>query len=261
MPTNLHERLSEFTYGYGVTREVEDRIRARGLRVTPFLPSLVQEASLGFDVAFNVPGNPILFQFKLGEEVKKFRSSASVPVAPRPLSRPFWRYKIDTSEDQFLNLVRWERRGADVYYASPRFSTWAQFDHCFRTNVVLPSSLLVTPRELRNALSRQRAPAGTHRVLYDRRHRHICSDPTPIDEVSPDEVAERIEDKVRKDKRSLGERLSFIRRRSERDPQTLGQTRVRDIQRRAKSEADADAAIFGIEAWTRGAQVLFVTEE
>jgi hypothetical protein len=28
----------------------------------------------------------------------------------------------------------------------------------------------------------------------------------------------------------------------------------------AKSEADADVAIFAIEAWTRGAQLLFVTE-
>lgn len=260
MPINLHERLSEFSYGYGVTREVEDRIRARGLRVTPFLPNLVQEASLGFDVAFNLPGTAILLQFKLGEELKKFRSSASVPVAPHPMSRPFWRYKIDTAEDQFRNLVRWERRGADVYYASPRFSAWFQFDLHFRSSAVLSSSLLIRPREVRNALIRQRSGAGVHRILYDRRRRYVCSEPEPIGEISPDELVVRAEDKVRKNKRSLGERLKFISRRPERDGQPLGRSRISEIQERAKTEADANAAIFGIEAWSRGAQLLFVTE-
>lgn len=261
MPTNLHERLSEFSYGYGVTREVETRIQARGLRVTPFLPSLVQEAQLGFDVAFNAPGYPILLQFKLGEELRRFRRSSGVPTVPHPLHRPFWRYKIDTAEDQFRKLVRWERRGADVYYAAPRFSTWHKFDLHFRTNAVLTSSLLVTPRELRRALKQQQSQAGVHHILYDRWYRHVCSEPTPIEEVSPDDVAASAEEKVRKNRQPLGERLKNIGRRLRRDEAALGQARLADIRRRARSDADADAAIFAIEAWTRGAQLIFVTEE
>ena len=53
---NLHERLSEFSYGYGVTREMEHRLAAAGVQATPFLPSLLHEATLGFDVAFSGPG-------------------------------------------------------------------------------------------------------------------------------------------------------------------------------------------------------------
>ena len=52
MPIDLHQRLSEFSYGYGVTREAERLLRSVGLRPTPFLPNLLHEAKLGFDVAF-----------------------------------------------------------------------------------------------------------------------------------------------------------------------------------------------------------------
>ncbi len=48
MPIDLHERLSEFSYGYGVTREVEALMRAVGLTVTPFMPSLIHEAELNY---------------------------------------------------------------------------------------------------------------------------------------------------------------------------------------------------------------------
>ena len=78
MPVELHERLSEFSYGYGVTREVEQHLQQQGLSATPFLPSLLQEAKVGFDVAFSRPGKPLLLQFKLGQAMRRF-----VP-APRP---------------------------------------------------------------------------------------------------------------------------------------------------------------------------------
>jgi hypothetical protein len=93
MPIDLHERLSEFSYGYGITREVERELQSQGFSATPFLPSLLQEAKLGFDAGFKRVGAPLLLQFKLGQAMRRF-----VP-APRPkLSRPFWRYTIDTAE-------------------------------------------------------------------------------------------------------------------------------------------------------------------
>ena len=35
MPVDLHQRLSEFSYGYGVTREIERRLEARGIHLNP----------------------------------------------------------------------------------------------------------------------------------------------------------------------------------------------------------------------------------
>jgi hypothetical protein len=39
MPVDLHQRLSEFSYGYGVTREVEQLLVSVGIHSTPFMPS------------------------------------------------------------------------------------------------------------------------------------------------------------------------------------------------------------------------------
>jgi hypothetical protein len=101
---NLHERLSEFSYGYGVTREVETLLVSVGLYATPFLPSLLHEASLGFDVSFNSPGTVVLLQFKLGSELKRYHRSPPSQSIP-PLERPFWRFNVDTSEHQFQRLA------------------------------------------------------------------------------------------------------------------------------------------------------------
>lgn len=67
--TRLDEKLSEFSYGYGVTREIEDDFASRGLRAVPFFPSLLHEGKLGYDVRFDLPGQLHFLQFKLGKEL------------------------------------------------------------------------------------------------------------------------------------------------------------------------------------------------
>ena len=53
---NLHERLSEFSFGFGVTREVQSLLEGIGLRPTPFMPNLLHEEELGFVVGFKTGG-------------------------------------------------------------------------------------------------------------------------------------------------------------------------------------------------------------
>jgi hypothetical protein len=64
---DLHERLSEFSFGYGATRETEKLLESVGLKIAPFLPNLIHEAELGFDVGFDRRGKVLLLQFKLGQ--------------------------------------------------------------------------------------------------------------------------------------------------------------------------------------------------
>jgi hypothetical protein len=86
-----------------------------GLRTTPFLPSLLQEKKLAFDVAFDRPGAPLLLQFKLGVALQRLKRQD--PTKPSPvLGRPFWRFNVDTAEPngQFDLLLKAEQ-GSEIH--------------------------------------------------------------------------------------------------------------------------------------------------
>ncbi|KLK91886.1 hypothetical protein AA309_17425 [Microvirga vignae] len=252
---NLHERLSEFSYGYGVTREVERRLAARGLRATPFLPSLLHEASLGFDVAFSGPGQVVMLQFKLGQELSRFRRLDPSETIPA-LSKPFWRYYVDTTEHQFLRLEEFEAHGADVFYVAPRFSHWSAYDAAFHGNQVLQRSLLLRPSEI------QRGSGGTpgeHRIVYDRIRRYVCSEPRAVEEVTPDELVEKLDVRARSQEPLISRLERLVSSERARGTPQLARSRQRDIRSRARTPADGLAAIVGLEAWLQGTQVLFIT--
>lgn len=193
MPVELSERLSEFSYGYGVTREVEDHLASIGLRTAPFLPSLLHEASLGFDVGFDRPGAALLLQFKLGQSLRRFVGKAPLFLKPE-ISRPFWRFTLDTAEPdgQFELLLRAEYDGAEVYYAAPRFTDWAHYLEHFNASRVVLNSLLIRPTEVRDQLIAVGQPDGVHRVVYDRSHVYVCSDPASLTETRLSELGDRV---------------------------------------------------------------------
>jgi hypothetical protein len=181
MPIQLHERLSEFSYGYGVTREVEQSLIAQGLNAVPFLPSLLHEAKLGFDVGFNKVGIPLLLQFKLGHAMRRFSPG------PRPaLSQPFWRFKIDTAEPdgQFELLLKAELDGADVFYVAPKFHDWEVYLQAFENGRIIRQSFVLRPSAIRDTLDINAVPDGLHKIVYDYHRTYLCSDPLPLDHVS-----------------------------------------------------------------------------
>jgi hypothetical protein len=197
VPVDLHNRLSEFSYGYGVTREVERQLASVGLRATPFLPSLLQEAVLGFDVRFDRPGAALLLQFKLGEALQRFRRD-DLSKPPPSLEKPFWRFSIDTAEQdgQFDLLLKAEYAQAEVYYVAPRFTTWDAYVSEFQSERVLHESLLLRPSEIEAKLVLQGAADGWHRIVYDQSNVFVCSDPTPLDEQNAGDIATVIREKI-----------------------------------------------------------------
>ena len=190
---DLHERLSEFSYGYGVTREVEGLLGSIGVQTTPFMPSLLQEKIVGFDVGFGGRGVPLLLQFKLGQSLKRFvRTDKSKPT--HYISRPFYRFSIDTTEPdgQFETLIKAELDGAEVYYVAPKFNDWSQYIQLFSDNKILENSVLVSHGKIRSGIDSETLPDGMHRVVYDQRRVYICSAPVRLEIVTPTTLAEII---------------------------------------------------------------------
>lgn len=254
----LHERLSEYSYGYGVTREAEQLLSSVGLTAVPFLPSLIHENELGFDVAFERPGRPLLLQFKLGQEVSRFRRSTPTQVIP-PLERPFWRFWVDIASDQFARLVWYETAGAEVYYVAPRFHSWKDYADAFGAGKVLENSVLVRPGEIAAGVSDS---LGRHRLVYDSKDRYICSKTFRLDRQETKKVINKFAKSVRESELSLADTLRPLLFREERGvlDERVSSRISSDIMQRAKSEQHAIAAIIGYELWSQGVQLIMVCD-
>jgi hypothetical protein len=234
MPIELHERLSEFSYGYGVTREVERRLKVAGLSAIPFLPSLIQEASIGFDVAFNVRGIPLMIQFNLGQVMRRFRPSPRLQ-----LSQQFWRYHVDKAEPdgQFELLLKAEYDGARVFYVAPMFHDWEVYLGHYEQEKILRRSLIVTPKAIRSVLDNNSVPDGEHKVVYDDQRAYLCSSPLQLPTAREADVAEKVLFDLEHRKVSLGEVLEEV---------LTGFEKRAEIRRAAEGRHDPDSADYRI---------------
>lgn len=260
------------------------------------MPSLVQEAKLGFDVGFDYarPGAVLLLQFKLGQWLERFVRLSKSDSFP-DLDRPFWRFWINTAEPggQYETLLISENRGAEVYYSAPRFRDWSQYLNAFEADQVLERSLLIKPSEIRKALDEQGATDGHHRVAYDRTRVHVCSEPVSLQETRPADVARQVGQRITDRRQPLSHQLSDIfsslenrtafRREIEAarlphsaseqplledsvypelsgfDAEEARQQRVQRLLPRAESKEHATAAALGIETWSLGIQMILAT--
>jgi hypothetical protein len=297
VPVDLHQRLSEFSYGYGVTRQVECLLASVGLRPTPFLPSLLDEARLGFDVRFDRSGTLLLLQFKLGVALQRFRRSDSSTLPPIS-DKPFWRFNVDTAEPegQYDLLFKAEQDGNEVFYVAPRFTSWNDYSSAFENGEVLERSVLIRPSEIDSKLGANGEPDGMHRVVYDGSRVYVCSKPLEVDEVRPSVLAHQVLGHISSRDERMDNVLkraleSFNRRREIRmpshkeeepdaeafevaapselpsdrmapSPEQLAaarQLRLAAFRHKAQSEADAFFAAVGFEAWAAGSQLIAVT--
>ena len=263
---NLHERLSEFSYGYGVTREVENLLAPIWLHATPYFPSLRQESKLGFDVSFKTCGCVVLFQFKLGQELQRFRRQDPQQLAP-PLEPPFWRFSIYPQKNQFKHLLNFEEQGANVFYVAPRFSCWTDYKGVFRGDQILDESILLIPSEIQRGRCAQGGKVSD-RVVYDRTRSYVCSEPIELHEVTTDGLKRKIEECVQTRDSSLKSNIEHLFEYilAEYETITEGDSRVHTAQlldfihSETPSSVYGMAKIIGLVALILGAQLVFVTE-
>jgi hypothetical protein len=252
----ISERLSEFSYGYGVVEETRRLLEVAGWNVVPFLPNLVHEQEVGFDVAFSMPGAVLMLQFKLGDQLSRFRRSYPTQLIPT-LAKPFWRFQVNTGEHQFLRLWSSEVLGAEVYYVAPRFADWTRYEMLFRTGRVMEESLLITPSEIKNATP---GPTAEHRIVYDHTRRYVCSDPVETPDLSANDLLKRIAARGAKKDESLAYTINRLanERPEEQAARRLSSSQRNQLRQRARTSVEGDAAVFALEAWLQGAQTIFV---
>jgi hypothetical protein len=288
----LSERLSEFSYGYGVTRAVEKCLESIGIKTSPFLPSLIHEKEVGFDVQFKKsidyrkPGAVLLLQFKLGQSLERFKRTDLRQPSPN-LTKPFWRFKIDTAEPdgQYEMLLKAETDGSEVYYAAPKFSDWTEYAEAFESDAVLEKSLLVSPNDIRQQLVAKGISDDKHRIVYDETHVYVCSQPVPIPKRDRDTLVQNIGTKIFDSGQPLFEAISRIYdglgdrasiRRTTESPDYQREliqaapafpqrgasrsTRLENLLSRARTPEDAKAVALGFETWSLGAQLVLATE-
>lgn len=258
----LNERLSEYSYGFGATTEALGHLRSIGVQAVPFLPSLVHENEVAFDVSFDAPGTMLMLQFKLGHQLSRFVRKPGSSTSPA-LARPFWRFEVDVDHQQFIRLRSWETMGADVYYVAPRFADWRTYQRHFLREAILDHSLLMTPSDIQNGAG---GAPGKHRIVYDRDARFVCSEPRQaIERRAPEELV-RVAAK-RDGKEPLSALLDRARSTDAPAKSLTGLPRAETPARvalaerlvaRARTPIEGDAAVFAAEAWAEGVQVLFV---
>lgn len=133
--------FGEFQFAYSCTRELEDgdfHFPGWGM---PTIPNLVEEAKLGYDVAFFLaPIAPVFLQFKIANHLT--RSNASEWAK---FNRDYFRFGVypKTRSPQHNRLVDLARSGEEVYYCAPAFSTAAEYTAHHSTRSVSDHSVFI----------------------------------------------------------------------------------------------------------------------
>lgn len=263
----IHPQLSEFSYGYGVIRETEEYLAGVGLQATPYLPSLKKEKLYGFDALFNKPGKALMLQFKLSDQVSRYRRRHPSHTIPNPLKRPFWRFNINTIDPsgQFATLLAAENSGNEVYYVAPRFNDWPEYADALSKGMVLENSVLLSPKDIDTKAVATPLTDGEHRIIYDDEEDYVCSEPQHLVRHSIHQIGERIAAEL-PSARPLADTLykTFLEVCARMKGQDVSEKSLTSFQRQLRIAEDTDevASARALVAflWCRGVQIIFATQ-
>jgi hypothetical protein len=174
----MRPRISEFSYGFALTRELIDR-KWNGLELTaaPFLPSLIAEGRTGggFDVALQTVNLLVFLQFKVSHLLTR-RTAKGVKTGH--MTVPYYRFDVHAPRlsDQHRLLLDLEASAGSVprmvRYVAPAFYTEGEFDAAFFSGTVSDRSIFVAPSQIVLPDEEEHGvgfvqPAGTPVVLSD----------------------------------------------------------------------------------------------
>lgn len=146
----------------------------------------------------------------------------------------------------------------------------------------------MSPGEIRRTLDAHSVPDGAHKIVYDARSACLCSEPLELASIRPSDLAGKLRAHVESRETLIGEVLEgvfagFENRSAIRPPRAsedrddpdrvvyeipsdqgrqpkLRRERLERILGTDRSREEAVALAVGAEAWSSGAQLIFVTE-
>jgi len=155
--------FSEFQFGYGMTRELDNGHWPLTPTGVPFFPTQPQEDDLGFDMGVSAGIWTLFVQFKRGRKLT--RSNAREWDS---YHGEYFRFPVEISDDrgepdQHGTLVELGQRFPYTYYVAPEFITWRDYERYAR----------------RERINRHTAflKCGTAPAPYDGETHHICYRP------------------------------------------------------------------------------------
>jgi hypothetical protein len=133
--------ISEFTFGYAFLHE-QTTHHEHNLRAAPILPSLQEEANLGWDARLPLVGTDYYYQFKLSDHLS--RSNATF-IRDETYHDPYYRIALHrhNSNRQHQRLKELSRNNPNTYYVAPEVNNLDEFNSAFLNNQIVSQSRLI----------------------------------------------------------------------------------------------------------------------
>lgn len=140
--------ISEFTFGYAFLHE-QTVANWGTLIAAPILPSLQQEAAVGWDAHLPLAGVAYFYQFKIAEHLE--RSNASFYFTWTPAG-PYFRIALHARNNNMQHRrLRYHCTHFPLtYYVAPEMKSLASFNSSFLASKLLESSRLVPLTECKD---------------------------------------------------------------------------------------------------------------
>lgn len=140
--------ISEFSFGYAFLFEQTQR-NWGDLIAAPVLPSLQQEANVGWDVHLPLVGQDFYYQFKISKRMHGVRARF---LADGTYDAPY--YQIDLHSRDFnrqhRTLFHHAQTHPHTYYVAPELETAHAFNEAFLQNTITEHSRLIPLRQCSN---------------------------------------------------------------------------------------------------------------
>ena len=177
----LRPLFSEFSYGFGISREIQ-LLAERYTTAYPIFPSLLNEK--GWDVKFRFRGFSLFLQFKRSEYMNRTNAREWAYF-----NQPYYRFPVYSFQEspQHNCLVDLASKQQNVYYCAPLFHADRDFNRFYMTKRILERSVWVSTQDLPHVRGRQHhriSYISTHGIFQsERKELHIVSAEKQVNEL------------------------------------------------------------------------------